>query len=604
MYPLCRVLLIAFVVFCGCCLRLSVAVFGGGVLLVLLLAGMAWAIRQKKTELTAYGTAKWAQEQELERAGMLGGHGLLIGTLFELQHPSLKTATLALLNPRVASQVACKRFLRSIFPGIDNTPPRVRLSTAVHIGIFAPTGVGKGVSCIIPFLLECPDSCVVVDFKGENALITLERRRRMGHRIVLLDPYKMVAGSPDCFNPLDFIRKDSPHVIDEVRDLAESLVVRTGQEREQHWNDSAETWIAAAIAAVVEYGDPDDRSLQTARDLLSAGPGKLDIMAKLLCESQACEGMLSRLGYQLTQFKDKELASTLTTTNRFLRHLDTLAVAASTRTSTFDPTDLLTDKMTVYLILPPEHARAQSPLLRTWISSLLRAVLRGGLQQHRRVHFLLDEAAALGHLDCLDDAVDKYRGYGVRLIFIYQSLGQLRKCFPDGQDQTLLSNVTQVFFGVNDLQTAEYVSNRLGDETIVVASGSVSRGTSQQHSYRDAGSYSTSWNRTDSWQQVGRKLAKSDEVLAMSQRAAITFAPGMRPIATRLVRYYEDRPASALWRVLQGMRLTMCAAVLLAATMLLAANLSEGYQRRLQHPPARTAFPIGGRARSDSSTQR
>ena len=74
-------------------------------------------------------------------------------------------------------------------------------------------------------------------------------------------------------------------------------------------------------------------------------------------------------------------------------------------------------------------------------------------------------------MDALDDAVDKYRGYGVRLQFYYQSVSQLRKCFPDGQDQTLLSNVSQVFFGINDLPTAEYVSNRLGEQTIVVSSG-------------------------------------------------------------------------------------------------------------------------------------
>ena len=55
--------------------------------------------------------------------------------------------------------------------------------------------------------------------------------------------------------------------------------------------------------------------------------------------------------------------------------------------------------MTVYLVLPPEHARAQSPLLRMWISTTLRAVLRGGLQERNRVHFVLDEAASLGHLE-------------------------------------------------------------------------------------------------------------------------------------------------------------------------------------------------------------
>ena len=102
----------------------------------------------------------------------------------------------------------------------------MRLSRAVHTAVFAPTGVGKGVSCVIPFLLDCRDSCVVVDFKGELAAATMKRRRRMGHRIVLLDPYQMVTNSPDTFNPLDFIDKNSPHAIDEIRDLAESLVIR------------------------------------------------------------------------------------------------------------------------------------------------------------------------------------------------------------------------------------------------------------------------------------------------------------------------------------------------------------------------------------------
>ena len=86
-------------------------------------------------------------------------------------------------------------------------------------------------------------------------------------------------------------------------------------------------------------------------------------MIKLLCESEAhSNGMLARLGFQLT-FRDKELSSTMTTVNRYLRNLDTLAIAASTKTSTFAPEDLRKGKTTVYLVLPPEHARAQSPLL-------------------------------------------------------------------------------------------------------------------------------------------------------------------------------------------------------------------------------------------------
>ena len=126
---------------------------------------------------------------------------------------------------------------------------------------------------------------------------------------------------------------------------------------------------------------------------------------------------------------------------------------------------------------------------------MLRAVVRGGLQEKNKVDFILDEAASLGHMESLDDAVDKYRGYGVRLQLYYQSLGQIKKCFPDGQDQTLLSNARSVYFGVNDNETAEYVSNRLGEATIIVDSGGTGSGNSKQTSDGKP-SYTTSHNRT------------------------------------------------------------------------------------------------------------
>src|SRR5262249_44787922 len=186
-------------------------------------------------------------------------------------------------------------------------------------------------------------------------------------------------------------------------------------------------------------------------------------------------------------FRGDELSSVLTTSNRFLRFLDTLPIADSTTRSSFDPAGLRRGKMTVYLVLPPEHARAQSPLLRTWLGSLFRAHLRGGLNERPKVPYLLDEAAALGHMQQLDDAVDKYAGYGVRLMFAYQSLGQLKKCWPSDEGQTLLSNTTKIFFGTNDVQTAEFISKCLGNETIIVDSGGSNWGTSRGRTLQHGG---------------------------------------------------------------------------------------------------------------------
>jgi type IV secretion system protein VirD4 len=398
---------------------------------------------------TAHGTARWSTLSDVSH--LLDGPGLMVGYI--AGKFSRLSGVKALFDSKLAPRTACEKFLITC----QRKQPAylVRLTDAVHTAVFAPTGVGKGVSCVIPFLLTCRESCVVVDFKGENVKLTANARRKMGHRVVVLDPFRVTTQEPDLFNPLQFIDRDSPTAIDDCRDLAEALVVRTGQEKEPHWLDSAEVWIAAMTAAVVAFAEGGDKNLQSVRALLT-NPEKMQAAIKLMCESEDIwEGMLSRLGHQLTHFKDKELSSTLTTTNRFLRFLDTIAIAESSRTSSFNPAGLLTGRMTVYLVLPPEHMRAQSALLRLWIGSLLRTVVKGGLQEAMRVHFVIDEAASLGHMEALDDAVDKFRGYGVRLQLYYQSLGQLRKCWPEGQDQTVLSNVTQVFFGVNDQPTAE-----------------------------------------------------------------------------------------------------------------------------------------------------
>jgi type IV secretion system protein VirD4 len=88
--------------------------------------------------------------------------------------------------------------------------------------------------------MTCEESCVVIDFKGENARLTAAHRRAMGHRVVLLDPFQVVTNTPDTFNPLDLIDPASPTALDDCRDIAEALVIRIGEEKDPHWNDSSE----------------------------------------------------------------------------------------------------------------------------------------------------------------------------------------------------------------------------------------------------------------------------------------------------------------------------------------------------------------------------
>ena len=189
---------------------------------------MAVGLAAKKgyTQLSAFGTARWADHEDLKAANMLDSwHGLIIGRI-AVRLPKLP-AVRALFNLRIRAAEACENFMAALF----GSSATVRMANSVHTAIFAPTGVGKGVSIVVPHLLTCPESTVVFDPKGENYKLTAAHRERIfGQQIVVLDPFNIVTQNPDTFNPFDSI-PDSPEAIDELRDLAAELVVKTGEER-------------------------------------------------------------------------------------------------------------------------------------------------------------------------------------------------------------------------------------------------------------------------------------------------------------------------------------------------------------------------------------
>ena len=509
---------------------------------LLAVAAAAVAVRNSKKDrgLFSGGTAAWADAGSLERAGMIGGGGLCVGVVAPAR-PSLWRAARGLLSSKIPSRQACEDFAHAL-RNLKRHPVEVRLNHVIHTAVVAPTGSGKGVSLILPFLLECKESCVVIDPKGENARVTADARRAMGHQVVVLDPFKIVTDAPDTLNVLDAVCTDSPTALDDCRAIANQLVQRTGSEPDPHWNDAAESMITALIAVTL-FLDGKDRSLQTVRRLLTDTERRATMLRHMAAVGD-WDGMLARACLQVLNYEGKELAGILSTANRHMNFLDTPAVAESTRASSFGMAELLKRMRTLYLVLPPQYLDSHSGLLRLWVGASIRACMHNGLQERNKVHFVLDEAASLGKLDILRHAVDKLRGYGARLQFYFQSLAQVKSVWPDGQDQTFLSNVTLVTFGSQDKETCEYVSAMLGKETIVVESEGTNAGTSASRNTTDAGgNLGTSRGGSRNYSQQARELLQPDEVRNLSPLTAITFTPGAGgPIATTLRRYYEPRP--------------------------------------------------------------
>ena len=115
----------------------------------------------------------------------------------------------------------------------------LRFSGEGHVLTVAPTRAGKGVSAVIPNLLDYPGSVLVTDPKGENYAVTATWREALGHTVHAFDPFGVVQGEAR-YNPLDLIDAASVEAVDDARLLADMLVLPGAREGEQaFWNEEA-----------------------------------------------------------------------------------------------------------------------------------------------------------------------------------------------------------------------------------------------------------------------------------------------------------------------------------------------------------------------------
>ena len=441
----------------------------------------------------AYGTASFATHDNMKQAGLFRPVGLILGRAqpekVNLVNPFIRLYT----APLRESSLVCMQVRAALVGGRVGGTPLIRLpfSKMVHLMTVAPPGAGKGVGQIIPTLLTFPGSTVVIDLKGENHNASARaRRRRLGNKIVRLDPFGVCGSGGAKLNPLDFISAKNPMCADHAASLAEALVVETGREAEPHWSECSKLAITAAILYVATYATGKDRTLITVCDLLTDGTafeGMVGVMQDASGELEKTHGhlpayaLLKRFGAMCANWKDRELGSVLSSVSLHLAWMNSPVVSAHLEESTFDPRWLHKTSTTVYLILPPKYLTTLSRLLRLWLATIYGKLTEAGAQEEKKVLFLLDEVGNLGPLPQIYQAITLGRGYGIRVWLCLQSMGQLKSIFPaEGQAQSVEASIDhRVFFGVRDYATTDYLSNYLGQATVQIESTSTNEGQSE-----------------------------------------------------------------------------------------------------------------------------
>ncbi len=501
---------------------------------------MAWRRFKRRGVTDSYGSAATASLSQMESGGLLCDDGLILGRCL-VDPPSLRAGALALFSPGIGSDLACRTFLAGLFGHGSIGDRLIRVKNHVHLATFSPAGGGKGVAALIPNLLSYKGNCVVVDPKGELFQATAKhRRKKFGHKIIRLDPFGVCGPGGDTLNPYDYIDEKADDFLDQCRDLANMVVIRQQDEKEPHWNDSAEA-NATAFSAFVCGCEPDraKRHLGTMRKL-SSSRGTYAKAVEVMQQTDACQGVIAAAGGSLTWFDGDELGSVQTTFARHTNFIDSPVVIRNTSTSSFDPLILRTGKADIFLILPHDRLQSLSRLQRLWIGTIMRRITRGKPSEKNPVLWLLDEMAHIGHMHAIEDAVTLMRGMGVRLWFIFQSLGQLKTCFGEKAPAVLDNIGTQQYFGINSYETAEEISKRIGDATIGIETENYQSGDSHSSGMTaQQQSSSRSRSKTLNRSEIARRLLKPEEVLTLPPDVCLIFHKHLPVCVGRLVKFFE-----------------------------------------------------------------
>ena len=465
----------------------------GGIIAAAVAIGMSvWRAREAKNVET-YGSARWAAPKEIEKAGLLGPDGVVLG-----RHK--------------------RDYLRHDGPE--------------HVLCFAPTRSGKGVGLVIPSLLTWPGSAIVHDIKGENWHLTAGFRARHG-RVLLFDPTNPKSSA---YNPLLEVRRGEWEVRD-VQNIADILVDPEGSlEKRSHWEKTSHALLVGAILHVL-YAEKD-KTLAGVASFLSDPKRPIESTLRAMMTTAhlgeaGVHPVVASAARELLNKSGNERSGVLSTAMSFLGLYRDPVVAAVTRRCDWRIADIVggSQPATLYLVVPPSDINRTKPLIRLILNQIGRRLTEDlqAKEGRRRLLLMLDEFPALGRLDFFESQLAFMAGYGIKAFLIAQSLNQIEKAY--GPNNSILDNChVRVSFATNDERTAKRVSDALGTATEMKA----------MKNY--AGSRLSPWlgHLMVSRSETARPLLTPGEVMQLPPSDEIVMMSGLNPVRAKKARYYED----------------------------------------------------------------
>jgi len=225
---------------------------------------------------------------------------------------------------------------------------------------------------------------------------------------------------------------------------------------------------------------------------------------------------------------EREFSSILSTAQRHLEFLQDLSVQNYfSKPGDTSFANMAKSVCSYYLVIPPDLLQFSKRIIRMMIDL---ALFENMTTAPKDVVFFLDEFAQVGRMERLEQAVTLAAGYGIRLLMYVQDIAQLKQNYQQ-KWSSFVANSTVQFFGVNDFETAKYISDMLGTQTIQVSSASRSDSRNQEMKH--------TMGRSENMSVTRRNLLNPDEIINLPSHLTIILTQGKLPIVATKTSYFE-----------------------------------------------------------------
>lgn len=314
---------------------------------------------------------------------------------------------------------------------------------ALHFLLNGATGTGKSViinNMILDILKRGEDRIIIIDPNGEM----FSKFAKKGD--VLLNPFDARTKGWNIFNEInkeyDFDKR------------CKSIVPVGKDANSEQWNSYARVLLKAAMQ--YEQGLGGIPLMRNVQDNIALKETKE--LKKMLAGTDA-----------MTLFvdgADRALGSAKFTLG------DRLPPYKLMPQGDFSIVDFLQDgnKGNLYITWKEEQSDSLKPLITAWADIIMGTVLSLPPSSSRSIWLFLDELASLDALSSLNDAVEKGRKHGLRLVAGIQTISQFRDIYGKDLAQTIMANMRNLVVlggSKSDAETAETMSKSLGEHEVI-----------------------------------------------------------------------------------------------------------------------------------------